>query len=136
MDFTTPGTPSAKKDGPHFNLRDYDGKLLLFQPSKYLAEVKLKDGSVAPAVATTVTELEGATPGKIWDDVLVFSKGIIPQLRDQIGLNVLGRVGQGEAQPGKSAPWRLRDATQADIATALRVTEGTPAPGTTADDPP
>ncbi|KQP24315.1 hypothetical protein [Aeromicrobium sp. Leaf272] len=40
------------------------------------------------------------------------------QLRGSVGQKVLGRLGQGNAKPGQSAPWLLNEATADDVAKA------------------
>lgn len=70
----------------------------------------------ANAVRVNVADL---TTGTHHIDVLWFPKVIVGSLRNQIGSMVLAKVAQGAAQPGKSAPWVLEDATQiADVVTA------------------
>ena len=68
------------------------------------------------AVRANVAVLDGPSKGDDHPDTLVFPKVLQSQLRSRVGQKVLGRVGQGNAKSGQSAPWVLEEATQADIA--------------------
>jgi hypothetical protein len=67
--------------------------------------------------------LDGPKAGEEYMDSLVFPKILQAQLRRQIGMRVLGRLGKGEKQAGKNAPWTLVEATSGDYATAQRWVE-------------
>jgi hypothetical protein len=57
-------------------------------------------------------------PG-VWPDQLVSGKALVPRLTgDPTAELVLGRLGQGLAKPGRSAPWTLDDPTDKDLVTA------------------
>jgi len=62
----------------------------------------------ANAVRVNVADLSTGTHHL---DVMWFPKVIVGSLRNQIGKTILAKVAQGVAQPGKSAPWILEDAT-------------------------
>jgi len=54
-----------------------------------------------------------------WDDQLVFGAALVPRLTGDAEAEVIvGRLGQGLAKPGRSAPWTLDDPTDADLAEA------------------
>lgn len=73
---------------------------------------------LADAVRGDVTIVDGPSAGDEYNDCLIFPKGLQSQLRPNVGKTVLGRVGQGAAKPGQSAPWLLQAATDADHKTA------------------
>jgi hypothetical protein len=50
----------------------------------------------------------------------VFPKVLASQLRSSVGGKVIGRLGQGIAKPGQSAPWTLNAATDADKETGRK----------------
>lgn len=66
------------------------------------------------AVRADVTVVDGEHAGDEYADTLVFPKALQSQLRPNVGKTVLGRVGQGAAKPGQSAPWLLLEASDAD----------------------
>lgn len=66
------------------------------------------------AVRADVVVLDGSKRGDEYVDALVFPKMLQSQLRSRVGQKVLGRLGQGEAKRGQSAPWLLNPATDAD----------------------
>ena len=78
----------------------------------------------APTLYRSVTEKLFTLP----PDTLVFPKLLQSQLRSQIGKKVLGRLGQGSAKPGQSAPWLLNEASADDIAKAEAWVRANPAP--------
>ncbi len=56
--------------------------------------------------------------GEEHTDVLFFNVALRSSLRPLIGQKVLGRIKQGVAKPGKTAPWILEDASQDPAALA------------------
>ena len=54
----------------------------------------------------------------VWDELLVFGAALAPRLAGAESSVVVGRLGQGLAKPGRSAPWTLDDPTDADLAKA------------------
>lgn len=61
--------------------------------------------------------------GDVVDDLLVFGAALAPRLDGAEAGVVVGRLGQGLAKPGRSAPWTLDDPTDDDLATAERFLE-------------
>lgn len=90
------------------------GRLLLVEPHSHEQGIQTSLGT-KDAVRATITVLDGDTAGTVLEDVLVFPKVLIGQLRPKIGEKVLGRLGQGEAKPGQNAPWKLAEAGPADV---------------------
>jgi hypothetical protein len=60
---------------------------------------------------------------EVVDDLLVFGAALVPRLDGAESSIVVGRLGQGLAKPGRSAPWTLDDPTDEDLATAERFLE-------------
>lgn len=60
---------------------------------------------------------------EVIDDQLVFGAALVPRLDGAESNIVVGRLGQGLAKPGRSAPWVLDDPTDDDLATAERFLE-------------
>lgn len=86
------------------------GHLLLVTPLSLEENVNTSLGA-KDAVRADITDLD---TGDVYTDVLVFPRVLIGQLRSKIGGKVLGRLGQGTAKPGQSAPWLLQDFTPDD----------------------
>ena len=111
--------PSAPSGGIDF--KDLSGALLLVDVlgvEDHVPTVHTKPGEKSPAVRANVVVLDGAQAGTRYDDTLIFPKILQSQTKTHVGEKVLGRLGQGTAKPGQSAPWQLNEATPADIAVA------------------
>lgn len=72
------------------------------------------------AVRANVYVLDGAGTGDEYEDVLIFPRVLISQLRPRIGQKVLARLTQGQAKPGQNPPWKLAEATSHDQGIAQR----------------
>jgi hypothetical protein len=111
-------TPFADPANPvSIDFKDIHGALLLIEVTGHeddVPNVNSVPGVKSPAVRANVTVLDGPHTGRIYEDALIFPKAMQGQLRSRMGKLVLGRLGQGEKQPGKNAPWRLDTATDAD----------------------
>lgn len=110
--FASPSSPSGG-----ITWADHKGSLLLIEPLAAETGIQTSFGS-ADAVRANVYVLDGPGAGQEHPDTLVFPKLLQSQLKGQIGAKVLGRLGQGNAKPGQSAPWLLEEATADDIAKA------------------
>jgi hypothetical protein len=95
----------------------YKGDLLLFKVKGYEPSINTVHGETT-AVQADVIVLDGANADTVVTDTLVFPKVLQSQIKGNIGGMVLGRLGQGEAKKGQSAPWKLSDASEADKAIA------------------
>lgn len=92
---------------------DLKGSLLLFTVHGIENGIKTVHGD-AQAARVDVVVLDGADSGTKYADTLVFPKVLISQVKPSVGGMVLGRLGQGTAKPGQSAPWLLAEATDSD----------------------
>lgn len=109
--FASPAPPSGG-----ITWADHLGRLLVVEP--VAAEtIKTVHGD-SDAVRAHVHVIDGPAP-QSFDDALVFPRVLAAQLRPRLGQKVLGRLGQGQAKPGQSAPWVILDADEADTATAV-----------------
>jgi len=95
------------------DFKDLHGALVIVRPTGFEEKVPTTFGA-NDAVRAQVTAVDGPKAGEVWEDVLIFPRVLVSQLRSKIGGQVLGRVGQGVAKSGQSAPWRLEDPTDAD----------------------
>lgn len=109
---STFATPSAPSGG--ITWADHKGKLLLIEPQSFEAGIQTSFGP-ADAVKATVSVVGESD---VYEDTLIFPKILVSQTKSQVGAKILGRLGQGQAKPGQSAPWQLEEATADDIATA------------------
>ncbi|GAA4908313.1 hypothetical protein GCM10023405_32390 [Streptomonospora salina] len=115
--FAPPPTPTASTG---VKAADLQGRLLLIRPLSHEPDVLTMYGS-KEAVRCTIAELDGPDAETTHEDVMVFGRGLVGQLRAALDggvAMVLGRMGQGQAKPGQNAPWRLLDPTEQDSATA------------------
>lgn len=97
----------ASGGGDKLAVADINGHFVIVRVNSYEENIVTANGP-ANAVRCNVADL---TTGEHHLDVLWFPKVLVASLRSQIGQMVLGRIAQGAAQPGKSAPWILEDAT-------------------------
>lgn len=92
------------------------GRLLVIEPHSVEKDIPTSLGP-KDAVRADVHVIDGTPESHA--DVLVFPRVLISQLSPKVGEKVLGRLGQGNAKPGQSAPWLILDATEADVAAGV-----------------
>ena len=104
---------------------DLNGHLLIVTPVEFKTGIKTVNGD-ADAIEVNVVDLD---TNEEHHSMLWFNVALKSALKPLIGQKVLGRIGQGAAKPGKSAPWILIDATgdANAIAKANAYIAGTPA---------
>jgi hypothetical protein len=115
--FAAPAPP-----GSGIKWDELSGRLLLIEPTAVKTEIKTSFGD-ADAVVADIAILDGDTKGDTYPEALVFPKVLQGQLRSKLGEKVLGRLAQGQAKPGQSAPWLLNEATADDIQVGVRYLE-------------
>jgi hypothetical protein len=113
--FNDPAAPGGDK----LPLAELNGALLLFEVREALANVATSFGVTDP-VRCDVTVLDGPKKAETFSDALIFPKVLAGQLRGSVGGMVLGRLGQGIAKAGQSAPWVLNAASDADKETGAK----------------
>lgn len=97
-----------------FTPKDLIGRLLLITPHAVEKDITTDYGT-SDATRADVVVLDGDGAPDEKPDVLIFQKALQGNLRSQLGKGkVLGRLGQGEAKKGQSAPWILTDPTEPD----------------------
>jgi hypothetical protein len=106
-DFKNPGSTEGVQ------WADHKGSLLLFKVHSVELGISTQFGDT-DAVRADVVILDGANEGTVITDTLVFPKVLQSQIKGAVGSMVLGRLGQGQAKKGQSAPWKLADAEEAD----------------------
>lgn len=111
MTFADPASPSG------IDYKELQGSLLLFEVTgleDHIPTSVTKPGEKSPAVRVNLTVLDGPQAGTSLADSLVFPKVLQGQLRSRVNQMVLGRLAQGDARPGQSAPWKLSPASPED----------------------
>lgn len=109
--FAAPATPTG------IEWATLNGALLIIEPVEVVKDIATNFGTT-DAVRATVTVIDGPKANEVFEDTLVFPKVLQAQLNSRLGQKVLGRLGQGQAKPGQSAPWMLQTATPQDEQTA------------------
>jgi hypothetical protein len=105
-----------------FAAKDFQGKLVLFenigQPyTKVTKFDRPDDPSTVLDADVTVIDADGGPA--VFTRSTVFGAALVGTLSRAVpGKPLLGRIGQGEAKAGQSAPWVLLDFTDADAQTA------------------
>lgn len=94
---------------------DLLGHLLLITPLELKESIVTAFGETS-AIAVDLVDLD---TDETFNDVLFFGRGLIANLKKNIGAQVLGRMGQGVAKPGQSPAWILNAVTDADTAKAV-----------------
>jgi hypothetical protein len=110
--FATPAPP-----GEGIQWEQHKGALLLIEVTGFEAGVKTRFGE-NDAVVADITVLDGAGKDAHYDAAMIFPKLLVSQTKNAVGQKVLGRLGQGQAKSGQSAPWLLEEASAADVALA------------------
>jgi hypothetical protein len=100
--------PAPASSGDSFPVAEAHNHALIIKPTEHIASMTTVHGESA-AIKVDVVDL---TTGIYHGDVLWFPKVIVGTLSGQVGKLVLAMVGQGEAKPGKSAPWVLQSLTE------------------------
>jgi len=101
--------------GDRLPLNDLNGSLLLFTVKSIEHDIVTQFGTT-DAVKADVAVLDGAHKGETFDDTLIFPRVLKSALAPNVGSMVLGRLGQGQAKSGQSAPWVLAPGTPEDKA--------------------
>jgi hypothetical protein len=86
---------------------DIEGHLLVVEPTEFIEKMTTSMGE-SDAVGVTVHDI---TTGETTEGVLWFSKVLVSSLKGRIGTKVLAVMGKGDAKPGQTAPWVLKDAS-------------------------
>lgn len=114
--------PSAPASGDKLDLQALNGSLLYITVHEVKRDIETSFG-ITNAVAASVAVLDGPHKGDVFDDALVFPRVLQSQLAPSAGAAdpvVVGRLGQGDAKPGKSKPWLLTSPTADELATAAK----------------
>ncbi len=112
---------------------EFAGCLVLVYVKRLHEDMIMPDGKTIDGVEVELHALDGPKAGTV-DKGIMTQRVIVGSLRNAVGGDpVLGRIGQGIANPGKSAPWILEPFTDADAALATgyvqRVRPGVQQPG-------
>jgi hypothetical protein len=86
---------------------DIEGHLLVVEPVEFIERMTTSLGE-SDAVSVTVHDI---TAQESHESVLWFSRVLVSSLKGRIGEKVLAVMGKGDAKPGQSAPWILKDAS-------------------------
>ena len=106
-EMTSPFASPSSLEGSSVKPADLAGHLLIIKPVEYKTGIVTSLGE-AEAIEVDLVDLDTATEHK---SVLFFNVALRNALKSNIGQQVLARIGQGVAKPGKSAPWILINAT-------------------------
>jgi hypothetical protein len=112
----------ASQEGASVKPADLQGHLLIIKPVEYKTGIQTSLGE-AEAIEVDVIDLDTSEEHT---SVLFFNVALRSALKPNIGKQVLARIGQGVAKPGKSAPWILINAadTPADVEKATAYLAG------------
>ena len=93
------------------------GALLIVEPLSVETGISTAYGETS-AVQANVSVVDGTSAGDVYTETLIFPKVLQSAVKGAIGSMVLGRLGQGNAKPGQSAPWVLEEFSEADAKAA------------------
>ena len=114
--------PAAPTSGDKMDLKTLNGALLYISVNGLKRDI-VSDFGTSDAIQADVAVLDGEHKATTFTDTLIFPKVLVSQLSKSVGAAdpvVVGRLGQGLAKPGKSAPWVLNEPTAADIEVATK----------------
>lgn len=123
---TNPFAPPAK--GSMVDWADLLGSLLIIDVEGVEHDIPTVHGNAENVVKATVTVVDGAKAGEVYPNTLIFPLVLVSSLSPRVGSKVLARLTQGEAKPGKSAPWVLNDPTEEDVAAGIKAMQASTAP--------
>ena len=112
----------ASQEGASVKPADLQGHLLIIKPVEYKTGITTSLGE-AEAIEVDLIDLD---TNEEHNSVLFFNIALRNALKSNIGQQVLARIGQGVAKPGKSAPWILINAADnaADVEKATAYLAG------------
>ena len=113
VQFQTLGS-TGDDNGERIALRELEGSVVVMVAEEYVASIDTQNGNT-DAIRVTIHDITGS---KTYKDQLVFARVIVNGLKEKIGAPVLGVVSKGTAKAGKSSPWVLVTATEAQKAAA------------------
>jgi hypothetical protein len=111
--------PAEPSSGEKLDLDGLNGTLLYISVHELVKDIETSFGKTN-AIRADVVALDGARKGNTFEDTYIFPKVLISQLTPDIGESVVGRLGKGDAKPGKSAPWLLLAPNADDLAVGER----------------
>jgi len=130
--FDRPAAPGRDDDAPQFTNAEHLGDLLVIRVDEFVPSISTtanKPGETSKAIRADVTVINpDGTPGTEYPDALLFGTVFVDQLKRSVGRSVCGVFELGEKKPGKNAPYRLADPTDAQEALAVKAMTGKPAP--------
>ena len=104
MSTSTSNPFAAPASASGISWEDLNGRLLVIEPHAVEHAVSTSLGP-KDAVRADVHVID--VEPEDYEDVLIFPRVLISQLSSRVGQKVLGRLGQGVAKPGQSAPWLI-----------------------------
>jgi hypothetical protein len=101
------------QQGDLFQPSDCLGHTMIVAPTEFIDHIQTvntKPGEKSPAIRVNVVDFVDPDNPVVYRGALWF--GVISgNLRRQVGSFLAGRMGQGQASPGRNAPWQLDDVT-------------------------
>lgn len=119
--------------GDKFVNAEHEGELLIVKVHGTGRETF--DNGESEFIIADITVVDGREPGAEFVEAWLFGRVIFGQLKRRQGHTLLGRLVKGQAQRGKSAPWQLDPASEADTALALRYMNRATRPDAPAPEP-
>lgn len=111
----------ASAGGDNFDIKEHIGHLAIIYPKNFDPAVKTKASNDPTAMADCDIILvdKYGPDGKplAFHDARIFGN-LARSVRNDVGGQVLGRLGQGEPSPGRTAPWILTNFSDQDAAMA------------------
>lgn len=98
-----------------FKATDHIGDLVVFLGVSRESNVKTAFGETDAARVQLVVPLDGEHGGEVFTDSLIFGRALVPSLVNAGADIVVGRLAQGEAKKGQSAPTILADPTDEEV---------------------
>jgi hypothetical protein len=113
-------------DAPQWAPEEHLGHLLVVQVQDVKRGVETEYGARDCIVADVHVIDPAGSVAMTYEEAWLFGTVLFSQLGKKKGRTVLGVFEQGEKRPGKKAPWRLADPTDAQEELALRAMTSRP----------
>lgn len=104
---------APQQQGDMLNQADCLGHTMIVAPTEFIPHIQTvntKPGEQSPAIRVNLADFADPDNPTVYRGVLWF--GVISNsLKRQLGTFLAGRMAQGQASPGRNAPWQLDDIT-------------------------
>ncbi len=100
--------------GDRFSPGDYENVLITLVNPTLKTDVDTQYGPCDAAFCDYIVVLEGDDKGVVFRGSALWGAALVPEVTSASGLLVAGKITQGTAKKGQSAPWLWEDPSEAE----------------------